>query len=151
MFSSPLIRIEEAGSRMSITIMGHPGGSIRVSGDIETVLIAPYIRRGQPFVLGFSDGTLIEGLLDGSSGITLFQTLVEGAGIVMIGEQDVTLDWRVEWVTMAPSAGAVVADRRADFQPDMMSDEADPDAGPLPESFRFDAAHEHDNALAQMA
>jgi len=60
MFSLPFTRIKDADGAMSITIMGHPGGTIRVSGDIETVLIAPCVKRGQPFVLGFSDGKRTE-------------------------------------------------------------------------------------------
>lgn len=97
---------------MSIAVEGLPSGAIRISGDVETLLIAPYARRGDPFVLGFSDGTLVGGQRDGSGSAWRFRTMVEGAGIVSAEDANLKLDWRVEWATIAPSSGTAMACRR---------------------------------------
>ena len=83
-------------------------------GDLETVLIAPYARPGLPFVLGFSDGSLIEGKYDAETGRHAFRGLVDGAGIVTIEQADdnevAVLNWSVEWVTIAPMSGVMMRD-----------------------------------------
>jgi hypothetical protein len=106
---------------MSIAVEGLPSGAIWISGDVETLLIAPYARRGDPFVLGFSDGTLVGGQRDGSGSAWRFRTMVEGAGIVSAEDANLKLDWRVEWATIAPSSGVALATGR-----DRMTYEFDP-------------------------
>ncbi|WP_019831187.1 hypothetical protein [Sphingomonas sp. PR090111-T3T-6A] len=100
---------------MSITIRGGRGGHIRIIGDVETVLIAPYARRGLPFVLAFSDGSLIEGSYDAASDRHDFHTLIEGAGILSVerteGGPIAVLDWSIEWATIAPMSGMISRDQ----------------------------------------
>ena len=126
---------------MSVEVEGLAEGRIRVAGDIERLMIAPYVQRGQPFVLGFSDGTLIEGLFDRLSETYLFQTLVEGAGIVTIEEDRVTLDWAMDWATIAPSTGVMIAEARSDFRGPSVSLDEDGHVGSVAEWLRPRAAH----------
>lgn len=136
---------------MSITIMGHPGGTIRVSGDIETVLIAPCVKRGQPFVMSFSDGTLIEGIHAPATGGYHVRTLVEGAGLLVVEGDRMRLLWMIEWATIAAASGMTMAGRGEDSRPDRMPVETGPDVGSMAEWRRLDAAHEHEQMLAQVA
>jgi hypothetical protein len=102
---------------MAIAIRRQSSGVIDVTGDIETLLIASYVKRGQPFVLSFSDGTLIEGSHDPATGETSFQPLVEGAGILMKEEDGMRLLWPIEWATIAPMSGVIIRDFDTDPAP----------------------------------
>ncbi|GGO91694.1 hypothetical protein [Stakelama pacifica] len=91
---------------MSITITGQPGQRIAVAGDITKTLRIPYDEIEERFLLAASDGSLIEGRLEEDR--FDFRVVVDGAGISRIGSGELTLDWAVEWVTIAPyDAGAL--------------------------------------------
>lgn len=93
---------------MSITITGQPGQRIAVAGDITKTLRVPYDEVEERFLLAASDGSLIEGRLEAEEDRFDFRVVVDGAGISRVGHGELTLDWRVEWVTIAPyDAGAL--------------------------------------------
>ena len=98
---------------MCIEIRGGKAGCIHISGSIETLLIAPYASRGQRFVMGFSDGSLIEGWWAPEKRCHAFRVMVEGAGISTVmhrGNGDtVSLEWAIEWATIAPLSSMVLA------------------------------------------
>lgn len=95
---------------MSITIKAQPGQRLDVAGDIATVLRVPFDEVEERFLIAASDGTLIEGRLDGEEDRYEFRVVVDGAGMVRLGRGEFTLDWQVEWVTIAPfSDGALIA------------------------------------------
>lgn len=100
---------------MSIKVEGLESGAIMVSGNVTALLRPTYVKAGQAFLLGFSDGALVEGLFDASSSEFLFRPVIEGAGIVTVEEGGLVLDWRIEWASIVPSAGAIVAEREAEF------------------------------------
>lgn len=100
---------------MGIKVEGLESGAIMVSGNVTALLRPTYVKAGQAFLLGFSDGTLVEGLFDTSSCEFLFRPLIEGAGIVTAEDDGFVLDWRIEWASIVPSAGAIIAEREAEF------------------------------------
>ncbi len=61
------------------------------------------------FLLAASDGSLIEGRLEAEADRFDFRVVIDGAGISRVGPGELTLDWAVEWLTIAPyDAGAVM-------------------------------------------
>ena len=94
---------------MSITITGRPGQCIAVTGDITTTLSVPYHEVEERFLLAASDGSLIEGRLEAEEDRFDFRVVVDGAGISRVEPGALTLDWAVEWLTIASyNAGAVM-------------------------------------------
>jgi hypothetical protein len=94
---------------MSITITGQAGQRVAVAGDITTTLRVPYDEVEERFLLAASDGSLIEGRLEAEVDRFNFRIVVDGAGISRVGPGELTLDWAVEWLTIAPyDAGAVM-------------------------------------------
>lgn len=94
---------------MSITITGQPGQCVAVTGDITTILPVPYHEVEERFLLAASDGSLIEGRLEAEEDRFDFRVVVDGAGISRVGHGELTLDWAVEWLTIAPyDAGALI-------------------------------------------
>jgi hypothetical protein len=136
---------------MGIEIAGRKNGVICVSGDIETVLMATCLKRGRPFVLGFSDGTLIEGIHDPETAEYRFRPLVEGAGILIVEDDRTELLWSIEWATIAPLSGMMMADRRRDFASEMPPINDDLHVGSVGEWLRPHAAHKHGRQLACIA
>ena len=102
---------------MSITITGQPGQRVAVAGDITTMLRVPYDEVEERFLLAASDGSLIEGRLEAEEGRFDFRVVVDGAGISRIGRGEVTLDWTVEWVTIAPYDGGALIERAVEPLP----------------------------------
>lgn len=96
---------------MSITITGQPGQRIAVAGDITTTLRVPYREAEERFLLAASDGSLIEGRLEAEDDRFDFRVVVDGAGISRVGSGELTLDWAVEWLTIAPYDAGVVMER----------------------------------------
>ncbi len=94
---------------MSITITGQPGQRVAVAGDITTTLRVPFGEMEERFLLAASDGSLIEGRLEAEEDRFDFRVVVDGAGNSRVKPGELTLDWTVEWVTIAPyDAGAVL-------------------------------------------
>ena len=94
---------------MSITITGQPGQRIAVAGDITKTFRVPYDEVEERFLLAASDGSLIEGPLEAEDDRFDFRVVVDGAGISCVGSGELTLDWAVEWLTIAPyDAGAML-------------------------------------------
>lgn len=94
---------------MSITITGHPGQRVAVAGDITTTLRVPYHEAEERFFLAASDGSLIEGRLEAEEYRFDFRVVVDGAGTSRVRPGELTLDWAVEWVTIAPyESGALM-------------------------------------------
>jgi hypothetical protein len=94
---------------MSVTITGRAGQRVAVTGDITTTLRVPYDEVEERFLLAASDGSLIEGRLEAEEDRFDFRVVVDGAGISRVGAGELTLDWAVEWLTIAPyDAGAVM-------------------------------------------
>lgn len=95
---------------MSVMIRGDRA-RFRVTGDIEAELAVPPSDASRCWI-SVSDGTLIEAAY-GDDDACRFAISEEGAGITRIlrdGMSDVLrLDWRVEWVTVAPAGGAARA------------------------------------------
>lgn len=133
---------------MAIAIRGERSGVIEVTGDIETLLIASYAKRGQPFVLGFSDGTLIEGSHNLATGEMSFRPLVEGAGILVSEKDGMRLLWAIEWATIAPLSGMMMVGRRSDFGTDTAPMDDGLHVGSVGEWLRPAAAHKHERQLA---
>lgn len=102
---------------MSITITGQAGQRVAVAGDITTTLQVPYDEVEERFLLAASDGSLIEGRLDAEEDRFDFRVLVDGAGIARIGCGELTLDWTVEWVTIAPYDAGALLDRSVEPLP----------------------------------
>lgn len=96
---------------MSVVICGEDRTKLRVMGDIEAELSVPPSSAGRCWI-SVSDGTLIEAAY-GEGDSCRFAVSEEGAGIARIqreGANDVLrLDWRVEWVTVAPASNAARA------------------------------------------
>jgi len=135
---------------MGIAIRGRKNGVICITGDIETVLMATCVKRGQPFVLGFSDGTLIEGIHDPETAEYRFRPLVEGTGILIVEDERTELLWAIEWATIAPLSGMMMADRRPDFVCATTLINDDLHVGSVGEWLRPNAAHRHERQLARM-
>ena len=132
---------------MAIAIRGQSSGVIDVTGDIQTLLIASYVKRGQPFVLGFSDGTLIEGSHSPATGETSFRPLVEGAGILIMEEDGMRLLWAIEWATIAPLSGMIMAGRQSDLGAETAPIDDDLHVRSVGEWLRPAAAHKHERQL----
>lgn len=96
---------------MSVTICGEDRTRLKVMGDVEAELAAPKDSDGRCWI-SVSDGTLIEAAY-GDDDACRFKISEEGAGITRIqreGVRDVLrLDWRVEWVTVAPAGNVARA------------------------------------------
>ena len=86
---------------MSITITPLSAERLAVTGDVETTLRVPFDADEDRFHLAFSDGTLIAGDYDPERGRFHYLVEVEGAGFARVGEGVLTLEWRVEWLTIA--------------------------------------------------
>ncbi|HLZ79044.1 MAG TPA: hypothetical protein VKQ09_06870 [Sphingomonas sp.] len=140
---------------MSIEIRGGRGGHIRITGDVETVLVAPYARRGLPFILGFSDGSLIEGSYEPETGSYVFRPLVEGAGILTVERSDDSdvpmLDWAIEWATIAPISSTIVADRCPIDVPMPSVFDDDEHVGSVGQWLRPNALRQHGRPLLPMS
>lgn len=94
---------------MSITITGQPGQRLAVVGDITTILRVPFADMEERFLLAASDGSLIEGRLEAEDDRFDFRVVVDGAGISRVVPGELTLDWTIEWVTIAPfDSGALI-------------------------------------------
>lgn len=94
---------------MSIAMTGKPGQRVAVAGDITTMLCVPHHEVEERFLLAVSDGSLIEGRLEAEEDRFEFRVVVDGAGISRVGDGELTLDWAVEWVTIAAyDAGALM-------------------------------------------
>lgn len=92
---------------MSVTIEAITGvAKLGVTGDIETVLTVPFDDDDR-FLVGLSDGTLLQGVYDEHLGCE-WKVAGHGAGIVRIEGRAVTLDWRVEWVTVSIFNGDMI-------------------------------------------
>ncbi|QDL91059.1 hypothetical protein FDP22_04220 [Paroceanicella profunda] len=104
---------------MSVMIRGEDRMRLRVVGDIDAELAVPRGGAGRCWI-SFSDGTLIEAVY-GDNDTCRFAVSEEGAGITRIqrdGAGDVLrLDWRVEWVTVAPACNAARAMTYGEFMP----------------------------------
>jgi len=72
---------------------------LRVKGDIETVLTVPY-EDDDRFLIGLSDGTLIQGLYD--ERLECRWTVIrEGAGIVRLKDRSIAVEGRIEWAMVS--------------------------------------------------
>lgn len=83
---------------MAVTINPIAGRvRLEASGDIETVLTIPYDDDDR-FLVGFSDGTLLQGTYDAS--LRCSWTIArQGAALVDITGAIVVLEGLIEWVT----------------------------------------------------
>ena len=86
---------------MSIVISPLSPERLGVTGDIQMVLRVPFDADEDRFHLAFSDGTLIAGEHDPEDGRFQFLVEIDGAGIIRIDGEEVTLEWRPDWVTIA--------------------------------------------------
>lgn len=104
---------------MSVMIRGEDRTRLRVMGDIDAELAVPRGAAGHCWI-SVSDGTLIEAAYDDDEACR-FVVSEEGAGITRIqrdGADDVLLlDWRVEWVTVAPVCNVARAMAQGDGMP----------------------------------
>jgi hypothetical protein len=96
---------------MSITITGQSGQRVAVAGDITKTLRVPYDEVEERFLLATSDGSLIEGRLEAEEDRFDFRVIIDGAGISRVAQGEVTLDWAVEWITIAPYDGGALMER----------------------------------------
>lgn len=95
---------------MSIIITPLSPERLGVTGNMKTELRIPFDADEDRFHLAVSDGTLLVGHYEPEDDRFHFQVEIEGAGIVRIAGETVTLDWQAEWVTIAvyqPVATAV--------------------------------------------
>ena len=86
---------------MSIVISPLSPERLGVTGDIQVELPVPFDAGEDRFHLAFSDGTLIANKYDLEGGRFHFLVEIDGAGFVRIADEQVTLDWRPDWVTIA--------------------------------------------------
>lgn len=86
---------------MSIIITPISPERLAVSGDIVTELAVPFHPDKDRFHLAFSDGSLIAGEYDPEENRFHYQVEVEGSGIARVCDQELALEWRAEWVTIA--------------------------------------------------
>ena len=104
---------------MSVMIRGEDCTRLKVMGDIDAELAVSRGAAGHCWI-SFSDGTLIEAAY-GDDEACRFVVSEEGAGITRIqrhGDGDVLrLDWRVEWVTVAPACNAARAATHGEVMP----------------------------------
>ena len=104
---------------MSVMICGEGRTRLKVMGDIDAELAVPRGAAGHCWI-SFSDGTLIEAAY-GDDEACRFMVSEEGAGITRIRRDDagdvLRLDWRVEWVTVAPAFNAARAMTQGEIMP----------------------------------
>ena len=104
---------------MSVMICGEDRMRLRVRGDIDAELAVPHGSAGRCWI-SVSDGTLIEAAY-GDDEACRFVVSEEGAGIARIQRDDagdvLRLDWRVEWVTVAPACNAARAATHGEAMP----------------------------------
>ena len=97
---------------MSVRIEPQDGFKLKLSGDIETVISLSTRAVSNDFAVAFSDGTLLRGSYDFALEECRFSVLIEGAGTAKIrresGGDQVELDWRIEWVSVAPGSQALL-------------------------------------------
>lgn len=86
---------------MSITITPLSPERLGVAGYMQMELRIPFDADEDRFHLAISDGTLIVGEYNPEHDRFHYQVEIEGAGLVRIAGETVTLDWRPEWVTIA--------------------------------------------------
>ena len=86
---------------MSIVISPLSPERLGVTGDIQAVLQIPFDADEDRFHVAFSNGTLIAGEYDPEDGRFQFLVEIYGAGIVRIAGEELTLEWRPDWVTIA--------------------------------------------------
>lgn len=73
---------------------------LRVSGDIETVVVVPY-EDDDRFMIGLSEGTLLVGSYDDALHCR-FDVARNGAGFVRFEHGAALVDWRgVEWAAVS--------------------------------------------------
>lgn len=88
---------------------------LAVSGDIDGVIEIPHkardLGRGVGDAIPLSNGTMLRGAF-GEGRAHRIVVAVEGAGLVRDVPGGVTIDWAVEWLTVAPDACAIVPARR---------------------------------------
>lgn len=94
---------------------------LHVSGSIETILTIPHSAVSGAetrFTLALSDGTLVEGVLDGED--CRFEVSVAGAGLTHIGGSRgpaLRHDWAIEWITISAAHQIGMAEKPADELP----------------------------------
>lgn len=90
---------------MGVQIEAIDGHSLRLTGDVETLLDLPARAKTEEFSLAISDGSLIRGYYDAGSNGCRFSIAVEGAAIIKIAREDsgdrLEIDWRIDWITLA--------------------------------------------------
>ncbi len=86
---------------------------LHVTGDIQTVLRVP--PASPRYWVTLSDGTLLEGLQNGSE--HSFRVATEGAGHTRINGAQVEHDWRVEWAAVSPYDAAALASQEEEPLP----------------------------------
>ena len=95
---------------MPVTIKPLSAECLLVTGDITAELPIPFAPDEDRFHLAFSDGTLIAGEYEPEDDAFQYVVETEGAGIVRQDGGALSLDWRVEWVTIGTyNAGARTA------------------------------------------
>ena len=115
---------------MSVRIAPQEGFKLKLTGDIETVISLSTRSVCDDFAVAFSEGTLLRGSYDFTLEECRFAIVIEGAGTTKIrresdGDQ-VELNWKVEWVSIAPGAQALlpIAKDSEGFQPNLWDAEA---------------------------
>jgi len=85
---------------MSVLIEPIPDSvRLRVTGDIETVLIVPY-EDDDRFLIGLNDGTLIQGLYD--ERLECCWTVIrDGVGVVRLKDRSIAVEGRIEWAMVS--------------------------------------------------
>jgi len=85
---------------MSVLIEPIPDSvRLRVTGDIETVLIVPY-EDDDRFLIGLSDGTLLQGLYDKRLDCR-WTVIRNGAGIVQLKDRTIGVEGCIQWVMVS--------------------------------------------------
>ena len=85
---------------MSISILPIAGSArLSVTGDLDAVLSVPFDDDDR-FLVGLSDGTLLQGVYDEDLRCT-WSVARYGAAIIRICGERVELDWKLEWVTVS--------------------------------------------------
>lgn len=100
-----LFSCRKGDSAVSIQVEAISGTpKLCVTGDIEAFLLVPFDDDDR-FVIGLSDGTLMQGIYDEKLACT-WSVLTEGAGIVRFHRYGFTLDWKTEWVAVSCHSAA---------------------------------------------
>ena len=93
---------------MSVMICGEDRTRLKVMGDIDAELAVPRGGTGRCWI-SFSDATCRFAVSEEGAGITRIQR--DGANDVL------RLDWRVEWVTVAPVCNVARAMTQGEVMP----------------------------------